>query len=104
MASPTGVFDRSIVPLAWGDQSYQVGGWFSEELLSPPDQVGGSYRAIVLVSGVLLQVTDAMLGTGLKPVVLNSGVLQERAASEGTPMVLVGGALVPMPSGGTLLV
>lgn len=104
MASPIGVFDRAIVPLAWGDQAYQAGGWFSEEMLSPPDQGGASYRAIVLVGGVLRQVTDALLGTGMKPVVLDSGVLKERSASEGTPMVLVGGALVPMPSGGTLLI
>jgi hypothetical protein len=73
------------------------------------DPVGGggtgtTHHALVLVNGRLRQVQDAELGTGKKPLVLYNGRLRLRAGSEGTPMVIINGKAVPMPSGDTLLI
>lgn len=62
-------------------------------------------RAIVIgTSGGLRQIADSEIGTGLKPVVLMAdGSVRQRAAAEGSPMVLVGGTLRTLAPGETLL-
>jgi hypothetical protein len=65
---------------------------------------GNTHHALVLMNGRLRQVLDAELGTGKKPLVLHNGRLKLRAGSEGTPIVVINGEAVPMPSGDTLLI
>lgn len=59
-------------------------------------------RALTLISGVRRRVSDAQLGTGLKPLVLNGGALKLRATTEGTPVVFVDGKLKTLAAGETL--
>jgi hypothetical protein len=46
-----------------------------------------SFRATVLVNGVMRPATQAEVGIGRAPVVLVSGRLRQRVAGEGTPVV-----------------
>lgn len=55
-------------------------------------------RALILSSGKFAQVTNAQIGTGLKPIVWYSSRLQERSAAEGTPVVWDGTTLRLMNS------
>ena len=65
---------------------------------------GTSIRALIVISGVLRQITDAEVGTGKKPVVLLDGTLKERTASEGLPIVYDAGDLRTIASGEILLI
>lgn len=51
---------------------------------------------------VISQIPDALLGTGKKILVFYNNGIQERAASEGVPLVLVGGVLRELLSTETL--
>lgn len=61
------------------------------------------YRALILNNGYLAQITDGLIGTGLKPLVLLDGRIKERETTEGEPLVMVNGVLCTMPPGGGLL-
>ena len=61
-------------------------------------------RAIVVISDKWQEVTDAQIGTGLKPFVLYNNNFVERVASEGVPLILSGNALREIQSGETLLI
>lgn len=51
-------------------------------------------RALLMASGQLTQITDAQLGTKVSPLVLlPTGTLKIRTTTEGTPVILSGGAL-----------
>lgn len=54
---------------------------------------GTPRRALFWDGANLREVTDALLGTGKKPIVLLSGALKERAVSEGVAVVIVNGSL-----------
>lgn len=60
-------------------------------------------RAVILRSGVLAEIADAEIGSGVKPVVLHNGRLRQRAASEGDPVVLENGRLRRLAEGEMLL-
>lgn len=63
-----------------------------------------SFRALSIVSGKLQEVTDAQLGTGLKPWVLYNDKFVERVAAEGVPLVIDGNKIRELASGETLLI
>ena len=65
---------------------------------------GTPVRAIIFFNGFLAQVTDAQIGTALKPVVYDSGELKVRSATEGTPVVYDSGFLRTIAAGETLLI
>lgn len=69
----------------------------------PTSGAGASYRALVMVSGSLRQITDVELGT-LKPVVLYNGEIRRQATTEGVPLVLVNGSLRTLAAGDTLII
>lgn len=60
-------------------------------------------RALLIKSGQLHQITDAEVGTGLKPLVLLAGEIKQRSASEGIPIVYDAGGLRTIAAGETLL-
>ena len=66
-----------------------AGFWKSGDPLS----MGGvslAQRALYWNGLCVAQITDALIGTGKKPIVLMlDGTLRERVASEGTPLILV---------------
>lgn len=47
-----------------------------------------SRRALVLVNGTTREIRDSEIGKGMKPLVLLDGVVRQRQASEGVPLVL----------------
>lgn len=63
-----------------------------------------SVRALVLTNGELGLITDAQVGTGKKPVVLLSGDLKERAASEGLSLTLSDGVIRQLATDETLII
>lgn len=68
----------------------------------PPSAI--ARRALILAAGLLKEILDAQVGTGLKPIVLVGGGLQERVASEGTPVVVVNGKLKTLAADETLTI
>lgn len=50
-------------------------------------------RALYWDGSIIREVSDAVRGTGKKPIVLLDGALRERATSEGTPVIVVDGQL-----------
>jgi hypothetical protein len=84
----------TILGLMGGGEGAPVGG----------GGVDNVHPALVLVNGRLRQVRNAEVGTGLRPLVLHNGRLKLRAGSEGTPMVVIHGKAVPLPSGHSLLI
>lgn len=50
-------------------------------------------RALVCDGPWLAEITDVLLGTGRKPVVILAGELRERAAAEGVPVIIDAGSL-----------
>ena len=49
-------------------------------------------RALVLINGAIRQITDAQIGTGLRPlVIMSDGKLKERSESEGVPLIISAG-------------
>lgn len=64
---------------------------------------GLSKRALIMSSGQLAEITDAQLGTNLKPLVIYNGDLRQRSVAEGSPLVLDAGTLRALASGETLL-
>lgn len=61
---------------------------FGESLQTTPR------RAIYLLSGVLREIPTALLGTGIKPIViLTDGTKKERATVEGQPLIMDNGTL-----------
>lgn len=61
-------------------------------------------RAMILASGILKELPTGQEGTGKKPIVLLSGALQERSASEGLPVVNVSGVLRTLATDETLVI
>jgi hypothetical protein len=70
----------------------------------PVSSSSSSRRALILALGQLKEVPDNLLGTGLKPLVLVQGQVQERVASEGTPLILDQGQLRTLAANETLLI
>lgn len=66
------------------------------------DEEGAFYRALIIVDGAIYQITDALVGTTLKPLVLYEGQVKQRSEDEGFPLVLIDGQLCTLPVGGTL--
>ena len=52
-----------------------------------------SIRALIIENGYIQQITNAQIGTGLKPLVLLNGIWQQRATTEGSPIVLDTGTI-----------
>lgn len=71
-------------------------------------EIGGSgappiiRRALINVDGIPTLMTNAQVGTGLKPLVLVGTRIRQRQASEGTPLVKVGNRLTLLHNGETL--
>ena len=85
-----------------GARSYRVpGSGFVRETLSVASAI--LVRALLIKAGKLKQITDAEKGTGEKPLVLINGVLKQRVASEGVPVILDNGKLRTLGTNETLL-
>ena len=80
-----------VVHTTMADFFYAAVAWVQIEIPKAPPLT--PRRALYLAAGVLGQIPTGLLGTGLKPVVILSGELKERAASEGTPVILDAGLL-----------
>lgn len=109
MASAKGLFSKVLIREGWFDKTAQRAGWFDAATLGgtdakvswvqleiPAGVSGGSLiprRALWLDAGALRQISDALIGTGKKPVVILSGVLRERSTTEGVPVIIDGGSL-----------
>lgn len=100
--SHQGWFDKHAIPSAWFATEATAKGWFDELIVGGEDAVG--VRALYWNGSRICQVTDALVGTGLKPLVLLNGIIKERAASEGVPLVFMNDAITTLPSGSTLLI
>lgn len=50
-------------------------------------------RALYWDGSLIREITDVLIGTGKKPIVLLDGALKERATTEGSPVVVVDGQL-----------
>ena len=85
-----GTFDMLLNQ--WGP----VNSWYSDEPV----------RATILLNGYFSQIQDAQLGSGVKPLVLDNGVVKVRATSEGVPLVYdyETGYLRTIAAGETLLI
>lgn len=68
-----------------------------------PVSMGVQVRALLLKLGLIQQVTNAEVGTGMKPLVLLDGEIKERSVSEGIPIVYDSGGLRTLAAGETLL-
>ena len=111
MAIPAGVFDPAALPEGWFDDAATPAAMFDRDLVG---MSGSMYyaavawvqievpkaavsltprRALYLAAGALGEIPTALLGTGKKPIVILSGELKERAASEGIPVILDAGVL-----------
>lgn len=113
-------FDKTCDPKSWFDVTTKPGGWFSIESIADnialPTKVYwvqleipygaplSQARAVYWNGNQIAEVTDALIGTGLKPLVLLNGEVKERAASEGDAIVLIEGVLCVLPSGYELLI
>ncbi len=73
------------------------------ELEVPYGVPGTPYRALVIINGRISEITDDLIGTGLKPLVLLDGQVRERVDTEGTPLILINGLFYTLPQGSTLL-
>lgn len=50
-------------------------------------------RALYWDGSLIREITDVLVGTGKKPIVLLNGTLKERAATEGVPVIVMNGQL-----------
>lgn len=86
-----------------GGVYYQVNA-ASSGTTTPAQSGSTSIRALVMVNNLITQITDALVGTGLKPLVLVNGVIQQRVASEGIPIVYDGNKMRTMSGTETLII
>ena len=90
-----GFFDVLNTPKGWFSVDSTVLGWFDKSIIQVPYAVPLTYRRAILWNGsIYIEITDDLVGTGLKPLVLlDDGTIKERSASEGTPVILIDGIL-----------
>ncbi len=100
-----GWFDKEASPIGWFGAEASASGWFDSSLLEiPAGTVLIPARALYWTGTEIAEVTDALIGTGLKAIVLLDGVIKERAASEGVPLILLNGELFVLTAGYELII
>lgn len=87
--------------LALSANPWQV---FTPEYSLRPYPLSFPRKAFVVINGKFQQIPDNLVGTGLQPVVLYNGVMRVRQTTEGTPVVLIKGKLVPISPTDTLVI
>ena len=117
-----GWFDKEATPSGWFVVEASAPGWFDSVLLGttstlpvearvfwvqlevPAGSVLTPARALYWTGNSIAEVTDALVGTGLKAIVLLNGVIKERSTTEGDPLILLNGELFVLPAGYELII
>lgn len=66
--------------------------------------ITGIYRALIISVLGLKQIADSEIGQGKKPIVMINGIIKEREATEGLPIVLINSNIMALTSDSELLI
>ena len=86
-----GLFDDALFG---GDSVFLDSAIFDDAIFDTGSGVALTPRRALYWDGSLIrEITDGLIGSGKKPIVLLNGRLRERAASEGIPVIVQNGQL-----------